>query len=276
MTSEVLKGYVNHICFVYLDDIIVFGDTREEFLNNLQQEGEIRLYCDASEEALGGHLVQLQNGEEQSIMFVNKTFTEAQKKWATGEKEMYAIVYCVDKLRYLIGGRPFVICTDHRNLKFISSDSASPKIMRWRHTLSEFEYIIRYIKGEMNSVADAFSRLTFKHDIDISGSALNVLTLRPMSRHNKAWSDQPASVLIGHSNTNLDDLQQSGRALDVSAATASLDRDAANRRVCAADGPRGTAIMTGQVSWGNSGALWDRSSWEEDARGWYYLARYVQ
>lgn len=50
--------------------------------------------------------------------------------------------------------------TDHANLKFWLSDSSSPKIQRWRIALSEFEFDIEHIAGELNVVADALSRLS--------------------------------------------------------------------------------------------------------------------
>ena len=36
MTSQVLHDLVYKICEVYLDDIIVYGDSENEFLNNLK------------------------------------------------------------------------------------------------------------------------------------------------------------------------------------------------------------------------------------------------
>jgi hypothetical protein len=37
MATKVLANLIYHICELYLDDIIVYGDTEEEFLNNLSQ-----------------------------------------------------------------------------------------------------------------------------------------------------------------------------------------------------------------------------------------------
>lgn len=37
MTTKVLRGLIGSVCEVYLDDIIVYGTTQEEFLNNLAQ-----------------------------------------------------------------------------------------------------------------------------------------------------------------------------------------------------------------------------------------------
>ena len=36
--------------------------------------------------------------------------------WAVCEKEMFALYYCIKKLRYLIGGRRFYVKSDHKNL----------------------------------------------------------------------------------------------------------------------------------------------------------------
>ena len=63
-----------------------------------------RLYTDASDLAVGGILVQQdKHGVERVIQYVSKALSETQKRWATCEKECYAVVYCIQKLRtYLV------------------------------------------------------------------------------------------------------------------------------------------------------------------------------
>jgi len=68
---------------------------------------------------------------------------------------MFAMYYSITSLRYLIGGRPFTVKSDHRNLQFWSNTSASAKVERWKVALSEFDFEIEYIPGEDNLVADA-------------------------------------------------------------------------------------------------------------------------
>jgi hypothetical protein len=122
----------------------------------LKAEGEIRLYTDASDIACGAHLTQRVNGEEHSVAFVSKTFNSSQRKWDTADKEMFGVIYAVKRLHYYLGDRSFTICTDHRNLQF--ETHLSQRVQRWKMALADYRYVIEYIKGETNVVADALSR----------------------------------------------------------------------------------------------------------------------
>jgi hypothetical protein len=128
-------------------------------LHHITGEGKITLLCDASDIACGAHLVQEIDGVEQSIFFVSKTFSETQRRWSVGDREMFAQFYGITQLRSFLGGRHFTLKTDHNNLRFWLTESASPKVQRWRIALSEYDFDIEYIKGELNVVADALSRL---------------------------------------------------------------------------------------------------------------------
>jgi len=125
-------------------------------LHFLKQEGEICLYTDASDVACGAHLTQKVEGEEQTVAFLSQTFNQSQAKWATGEKEMFAIVYAIKKLHFYLANRSFVVKTDHRNLQY--ETHLSQRVQRWRMALADYTFTTEYIKGETNVVADALSR----------------------------------------------------------------------------------------------------------------------
>ena len=63
--------------------------------------------------------------------------------------------------------------TDHKNLTFLKT-AQSAKVRRWQLALQEFDFEYKYIKGEDNVVADAFSRLCDHHPID--GESTEMLT----------------------------------------------------------------------------------------------------
>jgi hypothetical protein len=130
-----------------------------EMVYHITGDGKITLFCDASDIACGAHLVQEINGVEQSIFFVSKTFSDTQRRWSVGDREMFAMYYGITQLKSFLGGRHFTLKTDHNNLRYWLTESASPKVQRWRIALSEFEFDIEYLKGELNVVADALSRL---------------------------------------------------------------------------------------------------------------------
>lgn len=128
-------------------------------LHFLQDHGMIILYTDASDVGCGASLVQVVNGVELPVAFVSKLFSEVQRRWPTNEKEMYAIVYAVEKLHHLLALRQFTVRTDHRNLQYDSKMSASAKVERWKLRLQQYDYHTEYVQGALNGVADALSRL---------------------------------------------------------------------------------------------------------------------
>ena len=76
-----------------------------------------------------------------------------------GERETLAIVWAVDKFRQFLYGRHFVLESDHRPLQYLSSsDSKSPRLMRWSLSLQPFRYTVKYIRGQDNFCADYLSR----------------------------------------------------------------------------------------------------------------------
>ena len=119
---------------------------------------EILLATDACDTGVGGFLHQFDGESVRPIAFVSKAFTGTELLWSTTDKEAFATFFAVKNLSYFLILRKFIILTDHKNLLFLK-EMTSPKIVRYRIFMSEFQYELRYVKGSDNIVADAFSRL---------------------------------------------------------------------------------------------------------------------
>ena len=133
------------------NQVMAFPMTNEPYL----------LYTDASDYACGAILVQLdEHGTERVVQYVSHQLSGAQLRWATIEKEAFAVVYALKKLwPYLLGAR-FVIYTDHKPLKaFFSSPLQNVKLQRWAITISEYGAAIEYKAGSENTRADMLSRI---------------------------------------------------------------------------------------------------------------------
>jgi hypothetical protein len=119
---------------------------------------EIIVYTDASDYAIGGHLVQKINGIERTIGFMSKTFSGPEKRWTTIEKECYAIYMMLRKYEYLLRDVHFTLKTDHANLLYLNVPPSN-KVLRWKLAIQEYDANVVHIPGPENIVADALSRI---------------------------------------------------------------------------------------------------------------------
>jgi len=128
----------------------------------LEEQGKIVLETDASDYGIGAYLYQIvvgQTPEVRPIAFMSRTLNATERRWATIEKECCAIYEAVKGWEYLIGGRFFTIKTDHKNLLYLNDPLISPKVVKWKLALLEFNFEVEYIQGPDNVVADCLSRI---------------------------------------------------------------------------------------------------------------------
>lgn len=123
----------------------------------------VYLHTDASDYGIGGYLFQVDaKSKEKAIAFFSKSLAREQLNWSVPEKEAFAIYSSIKKFEYLIRDVFFTLRTDHLNLTYIN-DSGSAKVRRWKMAIQEYNFNVEHIKGELNVVADAFSRLVIHH-----------------------------------------------------------------------------------------------------------------
>lgn len=118
----------------------------------------VHVYTDASDVGFGAYVCQLgEDGKELPVAFSSRTFNPTQLRWSVNEREAYAVYAGITKFHYLLRDCYFVLHTDHKNLTYIK-DHASPKVMRWKMQLQEYNFLLEHIDGVSNVVADVFSR----------------------------------------------------------------------------------------------------------------------
>lgn len=120
-----------------------------------------KLYTDASDYSLGAILVQQDEaGIDRPVHLLSARFNPAQRNYPTIEKEAYALIYALVKLRPYLYGAQFTIFTDHKPLKCLfMKELRNSRIQRWAVLMAEYAAPIEYMKGNDNVWADMLSRL---------------------------------------------------------------------------------------------------------------------
>jgi hypothetical protein len=110
--------------------------------------------CDASDSEFG---VVLHQGAG-SVAFYSKPIAPRHAKLASYERELIGLVQAVRHSRPHLWGCRFLVCTDHRSLRFIL-DQRLTTIPRhhWVSKLLGFDFVVEYKPGALNVVANALS-----------------------------------------------------------------------------------------------------------------------
>lgn len=132
------------------------------------------IQCDASDYGVGAVLYQESEGIEHPIAYASKTLTKTQRNYSVTEKELWAVIFGIEKFRGYVMGTEFTVVTDHASLKWLSNlSSPSGRLARWLMRISQFKFEVVHRKGALNVVADALSRSIPET------SVLDLTTLKP-------------------------------------------------------------------------------------------------
>ena len=115
-----------------------------------------KVECDASGVGVGAIFSQ----EKRLIAFFSEKLCEARRKWATYDKEFYAVVRALKTWEHYLRAKDFILYTDHQALKYLSTQKQIRSDMhaRWSAYIEKFSYKLVHKSGQQNRVADALSR----------------------------------------------------------------------------------------------------------------------
>ena len=117
---------------------------------------------DASSSGLGATLSQLEKNQEVPIAYASHALTQAERNYATNEREALAVLWALEHWESYLLGYEFLLRSDHKPLAALlqhSSQRKREKFIRWADRLSRFNYTFQHISGATNVVADCLSRL---------------------------------------------------------------------------------------------------------------------
>jgi hypothetical protein len=153
--NKIEWGEIQESAFSKLKDIL----SSEPVLKLPDLQREFILQTDASNLGIGACLFQEHNGKKHPVLYASKKLLDREQNYSVGEREALAIVWAVSKFHRFLYGRHFILESDHRPLQYLNStDSKSPRLMRWSLALQPYRYTVKYIRGENNFCADYLSR----------------------------------------------------------------------------------------------------------------------
>jgi hypothetical protein len=121
-----------------------------------------RVETDASNKAISGILSQQVDSRWRPIAYWSRKLSDAELRWATGQKELLAIIESLEHWSHYLEGtdRKFVVLTDHQALKGVVAAPARDlrgRLARWVYRLAAFDFDIEHRPGKTNP-ADPLSR----------------------------------------------------------------------------------------------------------------------
>ena len=129
--------------------------TSDRTLSHFDPSIESEMYTDASPTGISAILVQ--NGHP--IIYVSRLLSDVETRYCHTEKEALAIVWGCERLHMYLYGSRFTLHTDHMPLLTLYSTKGKPssRILRWALRLQQYDFKIKYIKGQDNP-SDYLSR----------------------------------------------------------------------------------------------------------------------
>ena len=114
---------------------------------------------DASDHAIGAVLLQKHEDVYYPIEFLSKQLDIHQRNWHCSEKEVYAVVFALEKWKRYLLPKKFTVYTDHRNLvELFTKNKYNSKLNRWILRLQPFHFEAKWIADDNNVIADYLSR----------------------------------------------------------------------------------------------------------------------
>jgi len=123
---------------------------------------EFRVETDASNYATRGVLsIKCSDDRWRPVAFISKSLSNTEQNYEIYDKEMLAIVRCLEEWRHFLEGAvvKFEIWTDHKNLEyFMKVQKLNRRQERWASYLSRFDFTLKHVLGSKMGKADSLSR----------------------------------------------------------------------------------------------------------------------
>jgi hypothetical protein len=130
--------------------ILALPNSKDEFV----------LDTDASDNAIGAELSQVQDGQEKVVAYGSYSLTKEQRRYCVTRKELLAVIRFTRQYRHYLLGRPFLLRTDHSSLTWLLRFKAPQgQLARWMEELSQYNMVVKHRAGRHHGNADPLSRM---------------------------------------------------------------------------------------------------------------------
>ena len=145
--------------------------TTRPVLVALNLDKEFRVEADTSNYTTRGVLsMKCSNELWRPAAFISKSLSDTEQNYEIHDKEMLAVVRCLEAQRYFLEGTTtkFKIWTDHKNLEyFMIVQKLNRRQARWVLYLSRFNFTLKHVPGSKIEKADSLSRrLDWEIEVD--------------------------------------------------------------------------------------------------------------
>jgi transposase InsO family protein len=118
------------------------------------------LDTDASQNAIGAALSQIQDGQEKVIAYASKVLSKSERKYCVTRKELLAVVTFIKHFRPFLYGHKFLVRTDHSSLRWLLRfKDPEGQLARWLEVIAAYDMEIEHRAGKLHGNADGLSRL---------------------------------------------------------------------------------------------------------------------
>lgn len=123
------------------------------------QSGKFILDTDASQDAVGAVLSQIQDGQEKVIAYFSKVLSKEERNYCNTRREMLAVIQALKKFHPYVYGRPVTVRTDNSAVRFCKTmKDPVGQMARWIAYLDTYDLDIQHRAGRSHANADAMSR----------------------------------------------------------------------------------------------------------------------
>ncbi len=109
------------------------------------------------EHGFGGILLQQQEGTMRVISYFSKALKGHEKNYSAFLLEMAGAAQAIEAFHHYLYGVPFTLMCDHKPLERLGTVHKRT-LLRLQELMGEYNFVIEYLPGKMNELADALSR----------------------------------------------------------------------------------------------------------------------